>query len=104
MSERWKYQLKIGLFWGLFMTLFNVLFELQEKTFQEQLASSNFYLRAVVVSICRRNEETQEKLPAKSFVDPFHTHIIDMGPCKIYYSSQAIRRKQNSNQRKPIKR
>ncbi len=51
MSERWKYQLKIGLFWGLFMTLFNILFELQEKTIQEQLASSNFYLRAVVFTV-----------------------------------------------------
>lgn len=51
MSERWKYQIKIGLFWGIFMTLFNLLFELQEKSINTQLASTSFYLRAVVFTL-----------------------------------------------------
>ena len=48
MGERWKYQIKIGLFWGLFMSLFNVLFELQEKSLGIQFSTPNFYLRAIV--------------------------------------------------------
>jgi len=48
MSERWKYQIKMGGFWGLFMVVFNILFELKEKPFMEQITSYNFYLRAVV--------------------------------------------------------
>ncbi len=48
MSERWKYQIKMGGFWGLFMVAFMTLFELQEKPFMEQISSHNFYLRAVV--------------------------------------------------------
>jgi hypothetical protein len=46
MSERWKYQLKMGGFWGLFMSFFNLLFELQEKPINIQLSSANFYIRA----------------------------------------------------------
>lgn len=48
MSERWNYQIKIGLFWGLFMSLFNVLFELQEKSLSVQFSTPNFYLKAIV--------------------------------------------------------
>jgi hypothetical protein len=48
MSERWKYQIKTGLFWGIFMSVFNVLFDLQEKSISTQLSTANFYLRAVV--------------------------------------------------------
>ncbi len=48
MSERWKYQFKVGTFWGLFMTVFNVIFELQEKPLNVQLSSPAFYLRALV--------------------------------------------------------
>lgn len=48
MSERWKYQLKMGGFWGVFMTVFMSLFDLQEKPLMEQITSYNFYLRAVV--------------------------------------------------------
>lgn len=47
MSERWKYQLKMGGFWGVFMVIFMTLFELQEKTISQQLADRNFYIRAV---------------------------------------------------------
>jgi hypothetical protein len=50
MSERWKYQLKTGLFWGIFMTLFNVLFEIKEKSLSEQFTSPNLYIRLVVFS------------------------------------------------------
>lgn len=48
MSERWKYQIKTGGIWGLFMVVFMTLFELQEKPFSEQISSYNFYLRAFV--------------------------------------------------------
>ena len=51
MNERWKYQLKIGLFWGVFMTLFNVLFEIKEKSLNEQFTSTSFYLRFVVFTL-----------------------------------------------------
>jgi hypothetical protein len=47
MSERWKYQLKMGGFWGVFMVVFMTLFELQEKTISQQLSENNFYVRAV---------------------------------------------------------
>jgi hypothetical protein len=47
MSERWKYQLKMGGFWGIFMVIFMTLFELQEKTISQQLADRNFYIRAI---------------------------------------------------------
>ena len=47
MSERWKYQIKMGGFWGLFMVVFMTLFELQEKPFMQQLSDRNFYIRAV---------------------------------------------------------
>ena len=48
MSERWKYQIKTGGIWGLFMVVFMTLFELKEKPFMDQITSYNFYLRAVV--------------------------------------------------------
>jgi hypothetical protein len=47
MSERWKYQLKTGFFWGIFMSVFNLLFEMQEKPIRIQLTSDAFYLRAL---------------------------------------------------------
>lgn len=51
MNERWKYQLKTGGFWGIFMTIFNVLFEINEKSINEQFTSKNFYLRLVVYTL-----------------------------------------------------
>jgi hypothetical protein len=47
MSERWKYQLKTGGFWGIFMSFFNLLFEMQEKPISIQLISSAFYIRSI---------------------------------------------------------
>lgn len=38
----------MGGFWGVFMTVFMTLFELQEKPFMEQITSYKFYLQAVV--------------------------------------------------------
>jgi hypothetical protein len=43
MSERWKYQLKIGVFWSLFMTFFMAINN--EKSFSEQINSSDLYVR-----------------------------------------------------------
>jgi predicted tellurium resistance membrane protein TerC len=48
MSERWKYQLKVGLFWGLFMTGFMLLFEMKEKPIRNQITAPGFYLKLVV--------------------------------------------------------
>ena len=47
MSERWKYQITMGSIWGVFMTVFNVLFDIKEIPFSEQVATPNFYFRAV---------------------------------------------------------
>jgi hypothetical protein len=47
MSERWKYQIKMGGIWGLFMVVFMMLFELKEKSFTQQFYDQNFYIRAV---------------------------------------------------------
>jgi hypothetical protein len=48
MSERWKYQIKTGAFWGIFMSVFNLLFEIQEKPLMVQLSAPAFYFRALV--------------------------------------------------------
>jgi len=47
MSERWKYQIKMGGVWGLFMVVFMMLFELKEKSFTQQFSDQNFYIRAI---------------------------------------------------------
>ncbi len=47
MGERWKYQIIMGGVWGLFMIIFMVLFELKEKSFNQQFEDKNFYIRAV---------------------------------------------------------
>ena len=44
MSERWKYQLKVGLLWGILMAFFNLMFD--ERPAKVQLASVDFYLRS----------------------------------------------------------
>ena len=51
MSERWKYQIKIGLFWGIFMSVFNMLFELRKHSIMEQISNSDFYYRAISMTI-----------------------------------------------------
>lgn len=48
MSERWKYQIKIGCFWGIFMMIFSLLFDIKEKTIIEQISSLKFYFGVVV--------------------------------------------------------
>jgi hypothetical protein len=47
MSERWKYQIKTGAPWGVFMIIITLFFGLKEKPFMSQIADSNFYLRSV---------------------------------------------------------
>lgn len=47
MSDRWKYQIKMGGFWGIFMIVFMLLFEIKEKTVSQQLSENNFYIRAI---------------------------------------------------------
>ena len=45
MSERWKYQITMGSIWGIAMTVFNVLFNLKEIPFSQQIVSTVFYLQ-----------------------------------------------------------
>ena len=45
MSERWKYQLKVGLPWGIFMSIIMVFFGVSDKLFMEQLQSGFFYFQ-----------------------------------------------------------
>lgn len=45
MSERWKYQVKVGLPWGIFMTVFMALFGMGDKPFSEQIQSWVFYFQ-----------------------------------------------------------
>jgi hypothetical protein len=45
MSERWKYQIKMGGIWGVFMTVFNVLFDIKETPFSAQVALLLFILK-----------------------------------------------------------
>lgn len=47
MTERWKYQLKTGGFWGVFMIVFTTAFALKEKPFATQISDSGFYIRVV---------------------------------------------------------
>jgi len=45
MSERWKYQLKVGLPWGIFMSIVMVFFGVSDKPFMEQIQSGFFYFQ-----------------------------------------------------------
>lgn len=47
MSERWKYQIKKGGFWGVFMILFTTVFALKEKPFAIQIQDFGYYLRCI---------------------------------------------------------
>lgn len=46
MNERWKYQIKTGLPWGIFMTVFMILFEIRQVPFLEQVSKPFFYFKA----------------------------------------------------------
>jgi len=45
MSERWKYQIKTGVFWAVIMTVIIVVFDLKETSLYEQITSFQFYFR-----------------------------------------------------------
>lgn len=47
MSERWKYQIRMGGIWGLFMTVFMTWYEAKEHPLIEQLSSPQLYIRMV---------------------------------------------------------
>ena len=51
MSERWKYQVYSGAFWGIFMTVFMALFEMKENPIADQLSSFQFYFRFVTFTV-----------------------------------------------------
>ena len=51
MSERWKYQIKFVFFWSIFMTVFHMLFELRKHSIMEQISNSDFYYRAISMTI-----------------------------------------------------
>jgi hypothetical protein len=48
MSERWKYQLKTGAFWGLFMIGFSTFMNHENKPMPIALTEIDFYFRGVV--------------------------------------------------------
>ncbi|WP_298156087.1 hypothetical protein [Flavobacterium sp.] len=48
MSERWKFQVRMGLFWGIFMSVFQLLFELNETPALLQLNNKWFYIRLLL--------------------------------------------------------
>lgn len=47
MNERWKYQLKVGLPWGVFMTVFMALFNMTEKPLVDLVQTGFFYFQMV---------------------------------------------------------
>ena len=47
MNERWKYQIKTGSIWGIFMSVFIILFDIKTISIAEQLSTPSFYIRAV---------------------------------------------------------
>jgi len=51
MSERWKYQIKTGGTWGVFMTLLMVFFESENTPITAQLLSWQFYFRLVALLV-----------------------------------------------------
>ncbi|MEY2922186.1 hypothetical protein [Flavobacterium sp.] len=51
MSERWKYQLKSGGLWGLFMSVFILLFNMKEQPIAEQLQHPEFWVKTLVYLI-----------------------------------------------------
>jgi hypothetical protein len=48
MSERWKYQIKTGGFWAVFMIVFMTLFDWKEKPILNELTTPYFYIKVVV--------------------------------------------------------
>lgn len=49
MSERWQYQIKTGLFYGILASILLTLFELVEKSFSDAFLTYTFMLRVVVL-------------------------------------------------------
>ena len=48
MSERWKYQIRVGLFYGIVTTLLITIFDLFDKSFYESFFSMEFLRRIVI--------------------------------------------------------
>ncbi|AWA29128.1 hypothetical protein HYN48_02955 [Flavobacterium magnum] len=44
MSERWKFQIRTGVFWGVFMSFFQLLFEMKRTPVTTQLSDVGFYV------------------------------------------------------------
>ena len=51
MSERWKYQLKSGGIWGLFMAVYILLYNSKQQPIAVQLEHFEFWIRTVVYLI-----------------------------------------------------
>lgn len=47
MSERWKYQIKTGTFWGIFMSIFMILFDIKEHSIEQQIGKPEFWIRTI---------------------------------------------------------
>jgi uncharacterized membrane protein len=51
MSERWKYQLKTGIFWGLFMIIFMTIINWREKPIMTEVTLPKFYVKLAIYLI-----------------------------------------------------
>ena len=49
MNERWKYQIKVGFFFAIFIMLFNAVFEYREKPFLNELSKGSFWMKFLVL-------------------------------------------------------
>jgi hypothetical protein len=48
MSERWKYQIRIGLFFGFFMSLFSTVFDCFDTSFKETFLPRIIILKVLI--------------------------------------------------------
>jgi hypothetical protein len=48
MSERWKYQIKTGSFYGIFMTVAMTILQWQGRSIADELLSRKFFLNTLI--------------------------------------------------------
>lgn len=47
MNFCWKTAIRFGILWGVLMTVFSLMFDLQERTFDEITSSKYFWIKSV---------------------------------------------------------
>jgi hypothetical protein len=80
MSERWKYQIRIGLFFGFFMSLFTTAFDCFNTSFEDAFLPRNIILRVLIfvpVGIFWLGYSSwKKKIKSESTLDSPHNHSI----------------------------